>query len=122
MIDIDRTNARKEPASDAEVELAKSLAQEITRYLEEKHLSKPIRLMSGNGVHLYYRLADLENNTSSKALIKRTLINLANRFNTREVSIDTAVFNASRITKIPGTIARKGVESESRPYRMAVLL
>ena len=78
--------------------------------------------MSGNGVHLYYRLADLENNTSSKALIKRTLINLANRFNTREVSIDTAVFNASLITKIPGTIARKGFESESRPYRMAVLL
>jgi hypothetical protein len=29
------------------------------------------------------------------------------------------VFNASRITKVVGTVARKGLESEDRPYRMA---
>jgi len=39
-----------------------------------------------------------------------------------EMSIQELVFNASRITKVVGTIARKGPESEGRPYRMARVL
>ena len=118
LIDIDRSGDTKQPASDGEVEHAKSLAQEVSTYLGTLGWPDPTRMMSGNGVHLYYRLADLENNASSKALIKRTLINLAGRFNTLESNIDTTVFNASRITKVPGTVSRKGVNSDYRPYRM----
>ena len=44
---------------------------------------------------------------------------LANKFDNEIVKIDTVVYNASRITKVVGTIARKGLESEGRPYRMA---
>ena len=118
LIDIDRSGDTKQPATEGEVEHAKSLAQEVSTYLGTLGWPDPTRMMSGNGVHLYYRLADLENNTSSKALIKRTLINLAGRFNMLESNIDTTVFNASRITKVPGTISRKGVNSDYRPYRM----
>lgn len=119
LIDIDRSGDTKQPATEGEVEHAKSLAQEVSTYLGTLGWPDPTRMMSGNGVHLYYRLADLENNTSSKALIKRTLINLAGRFNMLESNIDTTVFNASRITKVPGTISRKGVNSDDRPYRVA---
>ena len=47
------------------------------------------------------------------------LKNLATEFDNDTVKIDTTVFNASRITKVVGTFARKGLESEGRPYRMA---
>ena len=118
LIDIDRSGDTKQPATEGEVEHAKFLAQQVSTYLGTLGWPDPTRMMSGNGVHLYYRLADLENNASSKALIKRTLINLADRFNTLESNIDTTVFNASRITKVLGTVSRKGVNSDDRPYRM----
>lgn len=121
-IDIDRSTDTKNPATDWEIEQSKELADHIVAFLKTLDWPTPIRIMSGNGHHIYYRLTEIENNEETKNLIKRTLLNLATRFNRPEVSIDTGVFNASRITKIPGTIARKGVESESRPYRMAVVL
>jgi hypothetical protein len=47
---------------------------------------------------------------------------LADKFDNNIVKVDTSVFNASRITKVVGTIARKGIESEGRPYRKACML
>ena len=38
------------------------------------------------------------------------------------VSVDTAVHNASRITKVPGTTARKGHATDDRPHRRSRLV
>jgi len=43
-------------------------------------------------------------------------------FDNDEAKIDRVVYNASRITKIPGTIMRKGIESDGRPFRMSRVL
>lgn len=121
LIDIDRAEKMEAPATDAEVETARLVADAVKAFMEERGCSDPIRVMSGNGHHLYYMLADMPNNNESKHLIQKMLLSLAHRFDNGIVKIDTVVFNASRITKVPGTIARKGLESEGRPYRMAVL-
>jgi hypothetical protein len=121
LIDIDRAEKMVAPATDAEINAARQVADAIKTFMEERGWSDPIRVMSGNGHHLYYMLADTPNNDESKHLIQTILLSLANRFDNNLVKIDTVVFNASRITKVPGTIARKGLESEDRPYRMAVL-
>jgi hypothetical protein len=81
---------------------------------------EPVVVMSGNGYHLYYIL-DLPNDDASTALVTQTLNQLAAKFNNAVVGIDTTVYNASRITKVPGTIMRKGIATEDRPYRMAVV-
>ena len=120
LIDVDRAEKMVVPATDAEVEAARLVADAIKAFMEEHGCSDPIRVMSGNGHHLYYLLAEMPNNEESKHLIQRMLLNLAHRFDNDMIKIDTVVFNASRITKVPGTIARKGLESEGRPYRMAV--
>jgi hypothetical protein len=78
--------------------------------------------MSGNGVHLYYPLDSLPNDEASKTRVQTLLQTLAGKFDNGVVRIDRSVINASRITKVPGTLARKGVESEDRPYRMARVL
>ncbi|OZA77851.1 hypothetical protein [Polynucleobacter sp. 39-46-10] len=122
LIDIDRATASKEPANQAELEAAHSLSEDISTYLAGEGWGEPIKVLSGNGYHLYYKLGQLPNDAKHKGLVESSLKELANRFDTSIVKIDTCVFNASRITKVPGTIAYKGKASLDRPYRMARVL
>ena len=121
LIDIDRAGATKNPATDDDIKAAKSLAKEIAKYLADKGWPKPTQVMSGNGWHIYYKLDQLSNDNDTTELIKRVLMQLAKRFNNSDVNIDTVVYNASRITKVPGTIMRKGEEAPDRPFRQAVV-
>jgi len=122
LIDIDRVEKIKEPANEAEVEEARKLADIVVTYLASKEWPQPIRVMSGNGHHLYYVLPAVSNDDESKQYVHSLLKSLAAAFDNNVVKIDTSVFNASRVTKVVGTLARKGLESESRPYRMAVVI
>ena len=119
LVDIDRTGDTSEPATDTEVDAAKSLAIQIRLYMDARGWAAPFVVMSGNGYHLYYVLEGVGNNSSSADLVKSVLNELASKFDNATVSIDTCVYNAARITKVPGTIMRKGKESVLRPYRMA---
>ncbi|MCE2866508.1 MAG: hypothetical protein LW805_04030 [Oxalobacteraceae bacterium] len=119
LIDIDRVGDTSCPANQAELDAAKVLALEIREYLAERDWPKPIILMSANGYHLYYILEGIPNDLESASIVRRFLKNLSNRFDNAVVGVDTKVYNASRITKVPGTIARKGMETVDRPYRMA---
>lgn len=121
LIDVDRSKSKKEPSTDQELEAARLLSDDIANHLSSEGWEDPIRMMSGNGYHLYYKL-NIPNNQKTKALIESLLHELAGRFDNRIVKVDTVVFNASRITKVPGTIARKGSSTVERPYRMAVVL
>lgn len=121
LIDIDRAGPTTCPASDAEIDAAMQLADKITGHLQAEGWGTPLRMMSGNGVHLYVPL-NLPNDDVSRDKVKALLEGLAETFNTDDVHVDTCVHNASRITKVPGTIARKGEESEGRPWRMARVL
>jgi spermidine/putrescine-binding protein len=121
LIDIDRSGATKNPATDDDIKAAESLAKEVAKHLTDKGWPKPVQVMSGNGWHLYYKLDQLSNDDDTTELIKRVLKQLAKRFNNSEVNIDTVVYNASRITKVPGTIMRKGEETEGRPFRKAAV-
>jgi hypothetical protein len=122
LIDIDRVEKKKEPATDEEIEAAKQIATLVMDYLATIDWPEPIRVMSGNGHHLYYVLPEIQNNEESKKYVQSFLKKLAAKFDNSVVKIDTSVFNASRITKVVGTVARKGIESEGRPYRMAHIL
>ena len=121
LIDIDRAYDTKNPATDEEVEKAKRVSDAIFEFLSEFNFADPIRVMSGNGHHLYYPLDNVENNEEAKDVIKNTLTCLNKMFGNPEIKIDTNVFNASRITKVLGTVARKGIASADRPYRIAVM-
>ena len=121
-IDIDKVGHKGESSTNAELEAARLLSEQIADYLKSEGWDDPIRMMSGNGYHLYYILDELPNDEKTKALIEGALRELAEKFNNDIVAIDTVVFNASRITKVPGTIARKGLNTAERPHRMAVVL
>lgn len=122
LIDIDKVGHKGESSTVAELEAARLLSEDIAKYLKEEGWGEPIRMMSGNGYHLYYLLDNLPNDDQTKAFVEGTLHELANKFNNGIVAVDTVVYNASRITKVPGTIARKGPNTAQRPHRMAVVL
>lgn len=119
LIDLDRAAKCEHPASDEEIDNAFAVALEIEHWFAGLDFNPPTKVMSGNGVHLYFSLADLPNDEDTRGLIVSTLRALADRFNTLETHIDLSVSNAARITKLPGTMARKGAEIAGRPFREA---
>jgi len=129
LIDIDRVKPRrpvmpkhKHPASLGEIKHAVALGKSIENCMAEYGWPQPVKVFSGNGIHLYYPLSKLPNDDDAADLIKRLLRGLASKFDNEHVEVDTSVHNASRLTKVIGTIARKGQESEGREYRVARLI
>lgn len=124
LIDIDRHKTRNSvnvlvPANEDELEAARILAEKVSLYLKDGGWKDPFKVMSGNGYHLLYVLDNEPNTDEVRDDIKGFLKDLAAAFDNDVVKIDTSVFNASRITKVVGTVAYKGEESADRPYRMA---
>lgn len=120
-VDLDPNRPKGVSASEEEKKAAKDLARQVRDHLLSLDWPEPVVSDSGNGFHLLYRV-DLPNDEESKDLVKRTLQALAHQFNTSQVSIDTAVYNAARLIKIPGTVARKGDNTNERPHRRSGLL
>jgi hypothetical protein len=121
-IDVDRAAKANCPATIAEIDQCLMVAKSVRDFLALYGLTSSCGALSGNGFHLYYRLADLPNDVAIRQTIKSILVGLATRFDTQFARIDTAVFNASRIAKLPGTFAFKGIASPGREYRMAMML
>ena len=121
MIDLDPRRPSDTASSDEELDKAKELSNKVYHYMRNKGFEKPLVALSGNGVHLLYRIS-LENNAENKRLIERCLKSLDLLFSNDSIAIDTAVFNPSRICKLYGTLSSKGSNSEERPHRFAKIV
>src|SRR5262249_27339922 len=71
---------------------------------------------SGNGFHLCYPI-DLPNNDANQEFVKNLLKALASQCDTEGAKVDVKTFDAVRIWKLYGTIARKGEPTQDRPHR-----
>ena len=129
LIDIDPVRPAGISSSDVELRMALELRDLVAEWVSSEHgFGQPLKAMSGNGGHLLYCLPDLPaQDKANQAFIKGFLEDLAERFNTDRVKIDTAVYNPARIWKLYGTTARKGDQvpegknREARPFRMAYI-
>jgi hypothetical protein len=121
LIDCDPVKAEPDGmATDQEKGEALKLAAAVMEYLTGEGWPSPVVIDSGNGGHLIYR-TDLPSNDHARVLIGRLLRALAARFDGAGAKVDTKVHNASRISKLPGTLVRKGANRAERPWRMARL-
>lgn len=121
LIDFDPCRATGVNASEEEFELAHKKAQAVFVWLKEKGFNDPVICKSGNGWHLHYKV-DLENNDENTDIVKRFLQALSKEFTDTNVDIDEKVFNAGRICKLYGTVAKKGANIEERPWRMSEIV
>ncbi len=127
-VDLDANRPSGISSSDSELKHAMLMREEVAAWVvSNMGLSSPVKGMSGNGGHLLFPLPDIPANKDSEAFIQKTLQGLHKRFSDDQVSIDTSVFNPSRIWKAYGSTARKGDQvpanqyRESRPHRMAFI-
>jgi hypothetical protein len=116
LIDIDAKRPSGISSTDAEHETALVKAHEIRDMLRAEGWPDPVLADSGNGAHLVYAI-DLP--ADGEGLVQRVLEALAFRFDNAQVTIDKAVFNASRIWRMYGTMACKGDSTPDRPHRMS---
>ena len=117
-IDCDPVRPAGVSSTDAELALALERREDIIAWLTAQGWPLPVRAMSGNGGHALY-LIDLPNDDPSRDLVKVCLEVLHRTFQTATVSIDRTVYNAARICKLYGTVARKGDPTPERPHRRA---
>jgi len=120
LIDIDTKRATGVSSTDEEKLNSKDTANKVFSFLRDLGFSKPISCDSGNGFHLLYKI-NLPNNNESKELLQKVLQVLDLYFTNDKAEIDKAVFNASRITKLYGSIARKGKDTPERPHRESLI-
>jgi hypothetical protein len=118
-IDADPVRPSGISSSEMEHEAALEKVREIRDALTEDGWPAPILADSGNGGHALYRI---ELPAHDGRLVKQALEALALRFDSPEVTLDQKVFNAARIWKLYGTMARKGDDTVERPHRLARLL
>ncbi|HUY85644.1 MAG TPA: hypothetical protein VMU77_00910, partial [Acidimicrobiales bacterium] len=116
LIDIDPNRPSGTSATDAERGEARSLAMTIQDYLASQGWSLPTAICSGNGYQLIYRA---EGCNPEGTNIKHALKYLATTFDTDAAHIDLAVYNSSRIARLPFTWNRKGPDTPERPHRQA---
>ena len=118
VIDVDPIRETDTNSTDAELALAKAVADDIQIWLAAQGWPAPMRVMSGNGHHLWYGV-DLEPETD---IIKRALEALHQKFSTDAAKVDTKLSDAPRVVKVAGTVARKAPHTAERPQRVATLL
>lgn len=126
LIDLDPNRESGTNSTEAELNAAIAASEIVREFLRKWGFPEPAHAISGNGLHLYVP-AEMPNDESSKIACRSLLKLLARRaedFNEPDrpqIKIDTSVYNASRIARLSGTIARKGIHTASRPHRMAEL-
>lgn len=123
LIDVDRvkTICPDEMATDEEKSEALLLAAVACDWLVGQGWPAPVIIDSGNGAHLLFRI-DLPSTDLTRILLSKVLKSLAVQFNNSNAEIDTKVHNASRVSKLPGTWVRKGMDCLLRPWRMSKII
>lgn len=125
LIDLDPSRPSGISSTDQEHAAALEIAQNIKADLTREEWPEPLVGDSGNGAHLSYAL-DLPNIPESIDLVKAVLKALSLRYQDHlarlKLEIDRSVFNPARLTKLYGTMARKGDNTKNRPHRMSQII
>lgn len=104
-----------------ELKIAVDVAKQVKEYNRERGLDEPLTALSGNGIHLLYPV-NLPNDEAAKFAVQLFLGGLNEKFTTPQAKVDPVMFNASRITKLYGTVARKGDNHPLRPWRRSEII
>jgi hypothetical protein len=120
LVDLDAIRPAGISSTDAEHDAALALGREVAVWLESRGWDV-ISADSGNGAHVLVPI-DEPNDAATTDMVKGCLRGLAFQFNDERIAVDVSVFNASRITKMYGTIVVKGDNTPERPHRVSRLL
>ena len=119
LVDCDPERPAGISATDDELKAALARVNEVQAFLTSMGWPDPIRAGSGNGGHLLY---SINSPSEDGGIIKNVLTALSQKFTDDKVKIDESVYNPSRITKLYGTLASKGDNVPTRPWRYSKIV
>ena len=120
-VDIDPKRVPKVSSSSSELAVAQNAAKHLALGILSPF--SMIKSMSGNGYHILIPIVPLENTEENTARWKRLgdIIAIDIIGAMQDVDGDEKVYNAARIFKLYGTMARKGDSTDERPHRRSKL-
>jgi len=122
MIDLDPKRPVGISSNDAEKAATLNAASTISAVLSSMYgFPQPMVTDSGNGYWLMYRI-DEENSDTVRDELHTFLRILKKQYDSPQVDIDPTVYNAARISRVPGTWARKGDSTPDRPHRKGCIV
>lgn len=121
MIDLDPKRASGVNSSNQELEFAHKKAVAVYKFLRDNGFNEPVVCMSGNGYHLMYACR-IGVSQETDLLIERFINALAMLFTDEHVDVDKKCKNRARLSKVYGTTAKKGANSEDRPWRTSYIV
>lgn len=117
LIDCDPPRQAKTNSTAEEKQGAREEAERIREWLRSQGWPEPVLADSGNGWHLLYRI-ELPNDDGASELVRGVLARLHQLF----PMVDAGNHDASRLCKFYGSMARKGDNSEERPWRRSAIV
>lgn len=128
LIDIDPKRPKDTDADPEKLGDAEAVAQAVDQWFRNKGFALPLAVMSGNGYHRIWSIPGIEVGGETEE-VKGKLLALLNEIRhdpevaaackEHDVSID-ATYDLRRVTKIPGTLSRKGKDRDL--YRLAKII
>ena len=120
MLDFDPVRKSGTSSTDEQLEKACCVAKKVWEFLFHNGFYDFVGCFSGNGYHIMLP-CDMACDEDSDVLVKDFLQVISMLFSTEEVEIDTAVHNRARLTKLYGTVAHKGENTEGTPHRLSCI-
>lgn len=126
VLDLDAVRPDKsQPASDEELELVYSKAEQIAKDSKLFWLHRPCICMSGNGYQLWYAIPSIpitdENRDEVEEKLELFQHLMKEMYESEHVSIDN-IGDLPRIIKVMGTLSIKGEHTKERPHRLSYCL
>jgi len=122
VIDLDPVRPPRVSSTDDELGQAVAVATYAAAWYEMRGFVRPIRVVSGNGCHLWFAIPPITVTDANRDEITERLKLFEDRFRRRfavgTVNVD-AIQNLSRVIKVAGTLAMKGENTADRPHRPA---
>ena len=121
LCDFDPVRRSGTNSTDEQLGFAHQKAQAVFRFLRDRGFSEPVICKSGNGYHCLYRI-DAPATDEVTEIIKGFFKYMSSIFTDDKVDFDEKNFNAARISKLYGTMAKKGANIEEMPWRMSDII
>lgn len=122
LLDFDPIRKSQTNSSDAQFELAHKKAQDVYRFLIREHgFTDSIICVSGNGWHVLVPV-DLPCNKETDKIIKDFYTYMGSVFTDDKVEFDEKVYTNARLTKLYSTVAKKGANVPSNPWRQSKIV
>lgn len=121
LVDLDPVRPSGISSSDAELSHSKQIALKVIEFMKGIGFENPIVALSGNGVHLLYRINEAATD-DNKQMLAECLKAVNAECSDDVIKIDSVNFKKAQVCKLYGTLAQKGTNTPERPFRMSRII